>query len=234
MSYRGSAALRLDNAQVREQRAPEREAPAFEVIEGGGLDARARRGVGDLFLSRVRLGVIAVCAVVAIGGLRVTLSAATVSALASANDLRTQVSAAEDANAALQIERSADSSSQRITRIATQNYGMVHATQVETLDLSEKDEEAEASTTQASAQKAGAAAAAAKAAGDASKTTAATEAPKLTAESAAARGTGMSDEHFTLAPGSDETDEADDADADGAASLEAGSNAVTMDDSAAE
>lgn len=134
MRYEGSEAVRLDGAEVRqpERRASER---SFQVLPGGGLDARARQGVSPQFVANLKLCVIAVMVLVIVGGIRVALSTATVSSLKAASSLRSEISEAEDTNAELQVELSVDSSTQRIIRIATQNYGMVLATSVDSIDI---------------------------------------------------------------------------------------------------
>ena len=135
MSNEGSEAVRLDymqTAQTREQRVA---APSWEVITGGGLDARARRGVSPEFVRALRTVIALVVALVLVGGARVALSAATVSARETTQTLQSKVSEAQDTNDALQIERSVDASSQRIVRIATENYGMVRASSVDDIAL---------------------------------------------------------------------------------------------------
>lgn len=135
MSYQGAEALRLAGVQTQmghPQRVP---APSFEVIEGDGLDARARQSVDTVFIARMRACICVVLFVALIGCLRVALSAATVTALEEGSTLRQQVSELEDLNAQLEVERSVDSSTQRIVAIATQAYGMVYATDVDTITL---------------------------------------------------------------------------------------------------
>jgi cell division protein FtsL len=79
--------------------------------------------------------VLAVVLLVAIGGVRVALSAATVSSLETTSSLRSEISDAKDLNSELQIERSVDASAQRIIRIATENYGMILATNVDSISI---------------------------------------------------------------------------------------------------
>ena len=135
MSNGGSEAVRLDYMQTANTREQRVAAPSWEVIPGGGLDARARRGVSPEFVRALRLAVALVVALVLVGGARVALSAATVSALETTQTLQSKVSEAQDTNDALQIERSVDASSQRIVRIATENYGMVRASSVDDIAL---------------------------------------------------------------------------------------------------
>lgn len=153
MRYQGSEAY---NMSV-ERQYQERLQPSLEVVPGGGLDARARAGVSPLFVARLRV-VLAVAAVlITLGVARVALSAATVSLLQESAELSTQISEAQTLNNELRAERSALASNSRISRIATQNYGMVLSTESVTLTLDddsadvedEADEEAAQSTDEA-------------------------------------------------------------------------------------
>ena len=135
MRYDGSEAVRLDGAEVRQPQRRPAPQPSFQVLPGGGLDARVRRGVDPQFVAHLRLCVLAVVLLVAIGGVRVALSAATVSSLETTSSLRSEISDAKDLNSELQIERSVDASAQRIIRIATENYGMVLATNVDSISI---------------------------------------------------------------------------------------------------
>lgn len=135
MRYDGSEAVRLDGAEVRQPQRRPAPQPSFQVLPGGGLDARARRGVDPQFVAHLRLCVLAVVLLVAIGGVRVALSAATVSSLETTSSLRSEISDAKDLNSELQIERSVDASAQRIIRIATENYGMILATNVDSISI---------------------------------------------------------------------------------------------------
>ena len=67
MAYRGAGAASLAYDQTQEEYYLREVAPSFEVIEGGGLDARARRGVSAAFVARVRIVVAVVLAVVLVG-----------------------------------------------------------------------------------------------------------------------------------------------------------------------
>lgn len=154
MVYEGAEALRLEGAQARSARpygAPVA-APSFEVYEGGGLDARARQGVDSTFISRVRMVAIVVLAVVIVGAFRVALSAATVNSLQASLGLRSKVESLQNMNAELEIERSVESSSQRIIAIATQNYGMVYASDVDTIKLDHKSTDTSSAISEASSK----------------------------------------------------------------------------------
>ena len=75
---------------------------------------------------------------------RVGISVATVSLLSANSDLTAQIEETSSLNAQLKVQRSVLSSNARISRIATQNYGMVLADSYVTLDLAPADEEADA------------------------------------------------------------------------------------------
>ena len=125
MRYQGSEALNMDYAEGGRALEQEQARPSLSVLPGGGLDARARRGVSRDYLSKVAR-VFAVFAVfAAIGFVRVGVSSATVAALTENSALRSEVNDAKNLNDDLKIERAVLSSNSRIARIATQNYGMV-------------------------------------------------------------------------------------------------------------
>ena len=139
MSYRGTEARRLDYVERRwDYEVAER--PAFDVVEGGGIDARVRRGVTPDFIVYVRLAMVAIAVFVILGAGRVALTTATVTCLQSNLEMQANIEAAEAANSSLRIERSVLSNTTRITRIATQNYGMVYATEHDRVSLPTKEE----------------------------------------------------------------------------------------------
>lgn len=109
--------------------------PAFEIVEGAGLDARVRQGVSNVFLSRVRMAVLAIVVFAVLAITRVTLYAATASALQANAELRGQIKTAQSLENDLKVTASTLSNSSRIDRIATQNYGMVRASQTEVITL---------------------------------------------------------------------------------------------------
>ncbi len=137
MRYQGSEAIDLEYAERRRARQQRQAAPSFEVVSGGGLDARARSGVSHEFLVRVAVVCSIALALLVIGAVRVVLSTATVSALRANATLRTEVSEAQSLNDELKIERSVLSSSTRIGRIATQNYGMVFSGETMSVNIAE-------------------------------------------------------------------------------------------------
>ena len=125
MRYQGSEAYSVRAAERAWERTSQQSRSSFEVVSGGGLDARARQGVSHEFLARFRAVVLVAAFFLALNLVRVAISAATVSVLQANADLTTQISEAETLNSNLRIERSVLSSNARISRIATQNYGMV-------------------------------------------------------------------------------------------------------------
>ncbi len=129
MMYTGSEAYRLDASEgaLNQRRAR----PSFEVVEGAGLDARVRRGVSASFLARIRIVAVVAVILAVISIARVGVFAATVSVLSENTTMRSDLKEARSTEDELKIERSVLSSSSRIARIATQNYGMVRADSTE-------------------------------------------------------------------------------------------------------
>lgn len=115
---------------------PQQEArPSFEVVDGGGLDAEARRGVSVTFVARFAAVMAAAALFIATGAVRVWLCAETVQELSQVNMAKAAVDEVKSLNADLKMERSTLSNPSRIERIASQNYGMVRATSSEALTL---------------------------------------------------------------------------------------------------
>lgn len=125
MTYRGSEAFDLDRDGMEAIPQPRRER-SLEVVEGGHLDADVRRGVSAEFVSRVRVAVVAIVVLCALGAVRVALTVGTVSLMENNQTLSSQIQEARELNVDLKAERSLLSSGERITRIATQVYGMVY------------------------------------------------------------------------------------------------------------
>lgn len=155
MRYQGSAVA--NEEYIERGYALPQERPSFEVVPGGGLDARARRGVSPEFLTRVKAIVICALVFIALGACRVALTSAAVATLQGNASLKTQITEAKTTNDSLMIERSALSSNSRISRIATQNLGMVLSTDTETVTIGTADAEAsqdaaDASSSEAAAQ----------------------------------------------------------------------------------
>lgn len=140
MSYRGTEAARLDTFE----RAYEYEVTgrqSFDVVEGGGIDARVRRGVTSDFVAQMRLVTIAVVLFAVLGAARVALTTATVTYLKANLVVQDRIEQAQETNASLRIERSVLSNTARITRIASQNYGMTYCATQERVDLTPSSEE---------------------------------------------------------------------------------------------
>lgn len=135
MRYQGSEAYSVRAAERAWERTSQQSRSSFEVVSGGGLDARVRQGVSHEFLARFRAVLLVAAFFLALNLVRVAISAATVSVLQANADLTTQISEAETLNSNLRIERSVLSSNARISRIATQNYGMVLPSERLTVDL---------------------------------------------------------------------------------------------------
>ncbi|MBM6774966.1 cell division protein FtsL [Olsenella profusa] len=135
MRYQGSEAYNVEQAERGRERLAREARPSFEVVTGGGLDARARAGVSPAFVARLRVAVAVAAVLIVLGMARVALTSATVSLLQDNAALSAQISEAQTTNEQLRIERSILSSNSRISRIATQNYGMVLPSQTVTLDL---------------------------------------------------------------------------------------------------
>lgn len=135
MRYQGSEAFDMDYALAPEVERESRQAASLEVLNGGGLDARARRGVSREFVAQLRNILIIAAALIAIGLVRVYVSAATVTTLSANTSLRSAVTDAKNLNNDLKIERAVLASNSRIARIATQNYGMTLSTDAVTVKV---------------------------------------------------------------------------------------------------
>lgn len=141
MRYAGSEAVSLDANEGRRRLEERRHAP-FEVVEGGGLDARARRGVSSQFVIGFRAALCLIAAIFVLGGSRVLISTATVRVLEANSGITQGIREARVTNENLQVERSTLCRSSRIDRIATQNYGMVFATSTDTIQVGEQGQDA--------------------------------------------------------------------------------------------
>jgi cell division protein FtsL len=136
MSYRGQEAYRLDGDNAAFQQPEVQTRRSFNVVEGQGLDAKARAGVSRRFLAGFRAALVAIAFLFVVGLANIAVNAATVSTLQENQSIKTEVSSAQDLGNQLRIESSVLSNSTRITRIATQNYGMVYAPAAEKLTVS--------------------------------------------------------------------------------------------------
>lgn len=134
MAYSASQAQSLELQQARqlEQQQTRR---AFEVVEGRGLDASVRKTVSPQFLSRIRMAISIVAVIAVVGCIRISLYAATASMLRTTQQMRSEIKVAQGLTRDLKATTSALSNSARITRIATQNYGMLRAASTEVITL---------------------------------------------------------------------------------------------------
>lgn len=136
MSYRGSAALDAQFAERGEERRQQATRPSFTLVEGEGLDKKARSGVSLDFLVAMRALVMAAVIVATLGMVRVSLTTATVSMLQGNAALESSIEDVQTQNQNLKVERSVLSAGSRIGRIASQNYGMVLTSSKEVVDVS--------------------------------------------------------------------------------------------------
>ena len=90
MRYQGSEAYSVRAAEQAWERTSQQSRSSFEVVSGGGLDARARQGVSHEFLARFRAVVLVAAFFLALNLVRVAISAATVSVLQANADLTTR------------------------------------------------------------------------------------------------------------------------------------------------
>ena len=131
MAYAAQEAFALNASQrARELQRPQ---PQFEVVEGAGLDARARQGVSPEFVTAIRRAVVAVLIVCSIGAARVSLYTQAVTSLSASTEIRAQIKEAQALEADLRVTKSVLGDVSRIERIATENYGMVLGEEQETI-----------------------------------------------------------------------------------------------------
>ena len=142
MRYTGSEAYALDEAWEAPYREAEprgsRQRRSLEVVEGGA-PARDARASSATFVALFKCFLAAVAVIAAVGLASVALSTATVTQLTANRAIQVQSASLQDENAELAAERSALSSSDRIDRIATQNYGMVRPTSCKTVTVVGQD-----------------------------------------------------------------------------------------------
>jgi cell division protein FtsL len=130
MSYRAEA---LDLGALEQETG--REKTTFTPWEGGSLDARARREASPL-LRRVAIFLTAVVlALFAAGGMSVALTSGTVGLLRENAKTASHIKELRTQNDDLRIERSQLVGNERISRIATQNLGMVYASDAMIIDV---------------------------------------------------------------------------------------------------
>ncbi len=131
MRYSGSEAYELNS------NAPERAQGrvSLRAIDGGRLDARARREVSPSLVRVVSfLAALAIVLFVA-GGISVALTSGTVALLQANSTTSSSIKEIEAQNGDLRIERSLLTRADRITRIAEQNLGMVYASDAHVIEL---------------------------------------------------------------------------------------------------
>lgn len=132
MSYRAGA-LQLNGLEQEYER-PE---VTLTPVEGGRLDARARREASPL-LSRVVKFLAAVALVLFVaGGISIAVTSGTVGFLQESAQTASNIKELRATNDNLRIERSRLKGSERISRIATQNLGMVYASDADTIEVEE-------------------------------------------------------------------------------------------------
>ena len=137
--YQGSAAYQLDANRNSWELPVSR---PLSVHEGGGLDARSRAEASSSLMFVIKMAVAAMAMVFVLGAARVALTAQTVTMLEDISVAEGTVAAARITRTELQVERSALSSADRIQRIATENYGMVYASDVDTVTISLEEDTA--------------------------------------------------------------------------------------------
>ena len=145
MRYQGSAAYQLDASQRAWEVPVSR---PLSVHEGGGLGTRGRSASSFDIAAAVRLVVAFALAVVVLGSVRIVLTTQTVTLLKQVNVAENTVAEAMDTRTALKVERSALTSTDRIQRIATENYGMIYAAEVDSISIATKGEAASADAAQ--------------------------------------------------------------------------------------
>lgn len=124
MRYQGSEAFDLS---WQEEARREARGTDLRVYPGRGLDHAARQGVSREFLARAAMVAAAIVFLFVVGWIRVAVTTSAVSILKDNITLTTNIHDAKSLCDDLSAERSLLSSADRITRIATQNYGMVYA-----------------------------------------------------------------------------------------------------------
>ena len=131
MAYQGNMAYQLDYSQETWEVPVSR---GLSLHEGGGLDARVRREASSVGVL-VRSAILVTLVLALIGAARVALTTQTVSLLSDISATERSVNKALDTRTELQVERSVLSATDRIQRIATENYGMVYASEVDTINI---------------------------------------------------------------------------------------------------
>lgn len=100
--------------------------PAFEVLEGEGLDRQARSALDPRWRRVFAIFLAGLAIVSGLAVARVQLTVRCVEALSENTRLQVEVDEGEDLLRSLAVEESTLASAERIERIATQNLGMVY------------------------------------------------------------------------------------------------------------
>ena len=108
---------------------------SFIAVDGGGLDARVREGVSSTLTRTVAAILAAALALFIVGSMSVATTSATVAILDASSGMKSDIKELRAENEDLRIACSLLSSSERITRIATQNLGMVYAQDAQHFEL---------------------------------------------------------------------------------------------------
>ncbi len=135
MAYRGSAAYQWDAYEAYE-------VPARQplTVHEGGRETRASRESSFSMAALVKSIIVLTVLLGVLGVARVMISVQTVTLLSQVQVAESVVESARDTRTALSMERSALASADRIQRIATENYGMVYASDVDTIVLSQQED----------------------------------------------------------------------------------------------
>lgn len=135
MLFQGNAAYELAYQDVLE--APVRE--PLSVHQGGGLDIRSNAEAMSSLFRIIKIAIVLTTVFAVLGGVRVALTTQTVTLLEQVREAKTTLANETDTQTELQIERSALLSSDRIQKIATESYGMVYASDVDTISIDTGD-----------------------------------------------------------------------------------------------
>ena len=134
MAYQGSAEPFLADAAYNATPYAF-EDTSFVTVDGGGLDARVREGVSSTLTRTVAVVLAAALALFFVGSMSVATTSATVAILDSSSGMERDIKALRAENEDLRIACSLLSRSDRVTRIATQNLGMVYAQDAQHFEL---------------------------------------------------------------------------------------------------
>lgn len=131
MRYGSSEAYELESLDYELQtwQAP------LSPIEGGRMDAHARREVSPALVRAIRYVAALAIVLFMAGGLSVALTSGTVALLQSNAATSSEIKEITAQNGDLRIERSLLTRGDRITLIAEQKLGMVYASNARVIDL---------------------------------------------------------------------------------------------------